>query len=61
MQKSIRVVEEVGDNLQLGPIISYHLSKHVWLVHIVRAIPIALTGFPNLTGFLNEFESLIVN
>ena len=29
--------------------------------HIVRAIPTALTGFPNLTGFLNEFESLIVN
>ena len=29
--------------------------------HIVRTIPIALTGFPNLTGFLNEFESLIVN
>ena len=29
--------------------------------HIVRPIPTALTGFPNLTGFLNEFESLIVN
>ena len=30
-------------------------------MHIVRTITIALTGFPNLTGFLNEFESLIVN
>ena len=29
--------------------------------HIVMAILTALTGFPNLTGFLNEFESLIVN
>ena len=31
------------------------------LVHIVSAILTALTGFPNLTGFLNEFDSLIVN
>ena len=29
--------------------------------HIVGTITIALSGFPNLTGFLNEFESLIVN
>ena len=29
--------------------------------HTVTAILTALTGFPNLTGFLNEFESLIVN
>ena len=29
--------------------------------HTVTAILTALTGFPYLTGFLNEFESLIVN
>ena len=29
--------------------------------HNVTAILTALTGFPNLTGFLNEFDSLIVN
>ena len=29
--------------------------------HNVRAIPVALTGFPILTGFLNDFSSDIVN
>ena len=31
------------------------------MVHNVRAIPVALTGFPILTGFLNDFSSDIVN
>ena len=30
-------------------------------LHIVRTILIALTGFPHLTGFLNDFGSYITN
>ena len=51
-----KTITKSGKLKFLGKNLSY-----VSLVHIVRAIPTALTGFPNLTRFLNEFESLIVN
>ena len=36
-------------------------KKPILSVHNVRTILIALTGFPNLTGFLNDFVSYIAN
>ena len=49
--------EKICLNLGLNPL----LQKVPRPMHIVRTILIALTGFPHLTGFLNDFESYITN
>ena len=52
VMKQAKLTFDVRSGSKQTEILSYH---------IVTAILTALTGFPNLTGFLNEFESLIVN